>query len=180
MDSKWRALRVKQWLTNWGKVRFSSEDMRMRPDDHFFVFNAPAVVLRRLSGISRRKASGPRIGDLGIQRRHEEERCHKIARYLRFGYPWSELNTNDMDQPLFSDLAMPGWLPTAIVANIIPPGSHRYGSEVHPDDQINIKEEGDGDVRINVPPASLKSGWRAGGWETSCRPPDRSTNRPPP
>lgn len=160
MKNEIRALRVKQWLPAWDDVRFAADEYRTKPTPHFFVFAAPASLLRRLSGIARRKADRPRATDLGIQRRHEEDRSAKIARYLRHGYPWSELNANDQDSLLFSDLAMPGWLPTAIVANILPGGISRYDSKVDPADQVKVVDEDGEMARIVVPEGSLEVGWQ--------------------
>src|ERR1700686_3628157 len=118
------ALVVRQWLPDWEKVAFSPKAHRRRPEEHFYLFTLPASWLKALSGISRRSTQGGllRSKDLGIQRRHDEKRSDEIREFIQFGYPWSELSKAKRQSGKFDDLRKPGWLPTAIVVNILKKG----------------------------------------------------------
>ena len=115
------ALVVNQWVhPDWDKVEFTPAPPREKPEDHFYVFSISAYDLRRLSGVYRRDPSKPPAEDAGIQRRHVPERSREILRYLKDGFPLSRIPRNRLVDPTEADsLRMPGWLPTAIVANIL-------------------------------------------------------------
>lgn len=49
-----RAVKVRQWLDEWGKVRFERSKFRSKPQDHFYLFSLDAYELKALSGIQRR------------------------------------------------------------------------------------------------------------------------------
>jgi hypothetical protein len=121
------AIKVRQWLKGWEKIKFSPQAHRSRPEPHFYIFSIPAVELRALCGIFRRNASvvGDRSLDLGIQRRHEPERSEEIAQFVDFGFPWSTLSEAKRKSQEFHDLRKPGWLPTSIVINILKPQDTR-------------------------------------------------------
>lgn len=156
------AIVVRQWLPEWEKVKFSKELRRGKPEPRFYVFSIGAPLLRRLSGIYRRGAKRPRAADLGIQRRHEEERSQEIARYVRGGFPWSVLRDRDVQSGRFKDLQMPGWLPTAIVANILLPGTERYGAAVGDKDVITVSQE-EGDIaKLTLPVGCHNRHWQPG------------------
>ena len=114
-------LRVRQWLSGWEKIDFNPEEYRSKPEKHFYLFSLPARELRGLSGIARRVAKGaaPRTEDLGIQRQHDPERSEEIGRFVEYGFPWSTLSKNKRASADFNDLRKPGWLPTAVVLNIL-------------------------------------------------------------
>lgn len=133
------ALVVRQWLQEWDLVRFSDQEHRRRPEPHFYVFSLPAQQLRRLSKIYRRKAKGPRALDTFIQRAHDPKRSAEIRRFVQGGFPWSDLSERRRATAEYRDLRMPGWLPTAIIANILPPGAQRGGFRIHEDDVIHIQ-----------------------------------------
>src|SRR3972149_6968329 len=137
------ALIVRQWLNEWNKVHFSQDEHRRKPDPHFYIFALPALQLRRLSKVYQRKADKPRAQDLSVQRTLEKNRAEEIGRVVQGGYPWSELNDNQKRQDDYSDLRMPGWLPTAIVANILPAGARREGGELSPENAIKVEEIND-------------------------------------
>lgn len=137
------AIKVHQWLGGWDKIKFSPKAHRARPQPHFYVFSIPAVELRALCGISRRDASivGDRSLDLGIQRRHEPERSEEIAKFVDYGFPWSTLSEAKRKSEEFHDLRKPGWLPTAIVINILKPGDVRnLGAKVSKEDVVEVQE----------------------------------------
>src|SRR5438105_3835341 len=100
------AIKVRQWLEDWDKVKFLSREHRRKPSPHFFVFSLPAVELRSLCGITRRQATGvtPRAADLGIQRQHDPERSDEIAQFVEYGYPWSTLSESKRRSTEFHDL----------------------------------------------------------------------------
>jgi hypothetical protein len=137
------AIKVRQWLAGWEKISFSPRAHRSRPEPHFYVFSLPAVELRALCGISRRDASvvEDRALDLGIQRRHEPERSAEIAQFVGFGFPWSTLSEAKRKTQEFHDLRKPGWLPTAIVINILGAADERHpGVKVSDQDVVRISE----------------------------------------
>ncbi|MDP2937137.1 MAG: DGQHR domain-containing protein [Dehalococcoidia bacterium] len=155
-----QAIVVHQWLHDWETVRFSDRDRRVKPQPHFLVFSISAALLRRLSGIYRRRPEKPRSQDLGIQRRHEEERSREIARYVRGGFPWSVLKDNDSKSGRFGDLQMPGWLPTAIVANILPAGSKRYGRIIDEKDVVRVSQLSQSTAKVMLPQGCQAPDWR--------------------
>ena len=122
------ALVVNQWLSEWEKVPFSEKALRRKPDPFFFVFSLPADWLRKLSDIYRRQAAGARSKDTAIQRAQRPERSEEIRRFIYGGFPWSDLSDKQKRSDEFKDLRMPGWLSTAIIANILAPGTKRLNS----------------------------------------------------
>jgi DGQHR domain-containing protein len=73
-----------------------------------------------------------------VQRAHDESRSTKIRDYVRFGYPWSDLPERRRRDNEFSDLRKPGWLPTALVINILRPGDVRDGATLRKEDAASI------------------------------------------
>ena len=135
------ALRVRQWLPEWSEVRFGGEH-QAKPGDHFYIFSLSASTLKTLSGIQRRETRGGlrRAEDLGIQRRHDPARSEKIREYVRSGFPWSDLTARQRSSGKFDDLKKPGWLPTAIVVNILAPDDKRGDRSVAKDDLISVAD----------------------------------------
>lgn len=160
------ALKVHQWLKAWDKIDFSAKEHRKQPAPHFYIFSLSAQELRRLSGISRRQATkvSSRSAELGIQRQHDAERSEEINRFVEYGFPWSTLSERKRKTDEFRDLRKPGWLPTAIVVNILEKGDDRRGAKVDKDDVIIVKD-GAGVSHIVLPYANGKS------WEPSSVPP---------
>lgn len=153
-------LKVNQWLDVWSDVRFDAKKMRAKPDHHFFVFSLSAAQLRKLSGIYPRIAKGRvrSTEDLGIQRRHDEERSREITEFVQFGHPWAGLSKAQRNSEEYSDLKKPGWLPTAIVVNILRQGDVRNGREIVARDLIHI-ERANGNYSIALPKEFSKSDW---------------------
>jgi hypothetical protein len=56
-----KALKVHQWLEEWGKVHFDARKRRAKPQDHFYLFSLDAYQLKALSGIERRSTAA-RLG----------------------------------------------------------------------------------------------------------------------
>jgi DGQHR domain-containing protein len=148
------AIKVHQWLREWTDVDFDPQQHRSRPPEGFHLFSLPASDLRALSGIFRRTTEGgvARALDLGIQRRHDPERSEEIKEFVKYGFPWSSLSRQRRDSGENNDLKKPGWLPTAIVVNILRGEDVRNGKTVHKDDLIEI-HEGDDVSKINLPRA---------------------------
>lgn len=159
------ALVVKQWLPDWEKVAFSSKAHRRRPEEHFYLFTLPASWLKALSGISRRSTQGGvlRSKDLGIQRRHDENRSSEIREFIRYGYPWSELSARKRKSGEFDDLRKPGWLPTAIVVNILRPGDTRRGLEVAKEDLLSVVDSASTLATVELPTKFKGANWRPSG-----------------
>jgi DNA-sulfur modification-associated len=130
---------VHQWLPDWGKCRTASA-VGKGPPDGFFVFSMSAAELKALTGIQRRTAEGPRGADLAVQRRHDEARSKEIAVYLRLGLVLSSARDRHMTPQDHTTLKMPGWLPTAIIVNILSTDDRRNRDQrLHPRDAIEIK-----------------------------------------
>jgi DGQHR domain-containing protein len=139
-----QAIKVRQWLDVWSTVKFSSTEHRRKPLPYFFVFSLPAVELRSLCGIARRQTTGmtPRAADLGIQRQYDPERLEEIGQFVEFGYPWSTLSKRKRQSPEFNNLRKPGWLPTAIVVNVLLPTDERYKEKVATADIVAVQIDG--------------------------------------
>ena len=154
------AIRVRQWLKGWDKVDFPSKAHQSKPPQEFYLFSLPAVELRSLSGIARRSTSGltPRAADLGIQRSHDSDRSSEIARFVEYGYPWSTLSEAKRRSNEFNDLRKPGWLPTAVVINILRSVDRRENERVAPKDLVEVIEH-DYVSRINLPYAKWSKTW---------------------
>ena len=155
------AIRVRQWLDAWDEFRFDKAERQRKPEPEFYVCSMGASLLRRLSGVRRREAAGPRSADIGIQRGHDKKRSIEIGRFVRAGYPWATLNTNDPRR--FPELRKPGWLPTAIVANLVSADTDRWGFKADLGDLVTIENENETSVRLVLPKGSEDSDWERGG-----------------
>lgn len=160
------ALKVKQWLREWEKVEFDEDVHRRRPDTHFYLFTLPASELKTLSGIQRRTTEGGllRSQDLGIQRRHDKNRSEEIHKFIQFGYPWSELSEAKRKSGQFDDLRKPGWLPTAIVINILKPDDERRGQKIAGRDIITVNDSDEKTAIIRFPDQFSGSSWKPVTW----------------
>jgi hypothetical protein len=155
------ALKVRQWLKAWDKVAFSAASRRAKPEPHFYIFSLPAAELRSLCGIFRRETKGvkPRSADMGIQRQHDPERSEEINRFVEFGYPWSTLSSAKRNTTEYNDLRKPGWLPTAIVVNILGTKSKREGSQIADADVVEVVEK-DGQCVLALPYPNWSKEWQ--------------------
>ncbi len=120
------ALIVNQWLPEWEGAKYEPAPPRAKPEPHFYIFSISAYDLKRLTGIYRRDPAKPPAEDMGVQRSHDPDRSAEILRYLVSGFPLSRIDPKklvDLDE--IHTLQMPGWLPTAIVVNILKPGDRR-------------------------------------------------------
>jgi hypothetical protein len=158
-------MKVHQWLPEWEEVEFDDTQYRARPPENFYLFTLPASELRSLSGIFRRDAEGglARSRDLGIQRRHDSERSEEIREYVSHGFPWSALSNQRRESGDFNDLKKPGWLPTAIVVNILKSDDTRRGESVHSNDLIEVNNETESTVDLVLPLKFSDSDWHPSG-----------------
>lgn len=159
------ALVVNQWLDDWEAVKFDEKEWRRKPQPIFYLFNLSASVLQRLSGVYRRKADKPRAQDLAIQRRLNVERAQEISRFVIGGFPWSAVNVRQRESGRFRNLRMPGWLPTAIIANILPAGSVRDDAKISKSDLISVTRNDGETATITLP-----SGVKDDNWHPAVRP----------
>ncbi len=137
------ALRVKQWLPEWEQVNFDPEQNQAKPAPHFYVFSLSAAQLRKLSAIYRRDTTDmtARKDDLGIQRRHDPERSAEIRRYVAEGFPRSALSEAQRRDPTNEGLRKPGWLPTAVVVNILSVGDERNARTIDAEHAIKVVDD---------------------------------------
>lgn len=157
------AIRVSQWLDSWNDVKFNAAARQAKPKPEFFLFSMPAVDLKALTGIYRRtaKAGSPRMADPNVQRAHDESRSNAIRDFVRYGYPWCELNEQRRKSEEFDDLRKPGWLPTAVVLNILPPGEARDGTRLTASDAMEVVGAGEG-LSIRLPKSYSGPDWKSG------------------
>lgn len=158
------AIKVNQWLKEWDNISFDANANRAKPEKHFYVFSMPASYLKALSGIRRRSAAGGKLRseDLGIQRRHDENRSEEIHEFIHYGYPWSELSEPKRKSEEYRDLLKPGWLPTAIVVNILKPTDVRDEATVDKTDLFEIVSTQNG-VVVNLPKSFSGRNWNPKG-----------------
>ena len=156
------ALRVKQWPHGWDRFEYRPEDRRRKPRPWFYLFSMNARELRLLAAVNVRQRKSPGI-DIGIQRRHEESRSQEIARFVRWGYPYSILSEARRDEDLNNVLRKPGWLPTAIVVNILTASDRRDTAKVHPDDLLLVRDGKDAVCHISLPVGFGGNNWKLKG-----------------
>jgi DGQHR domain-containing protein len=133
------ALQVHQWLKAWDRFKYGPDEHRRKPQPYFYLFSMRASDLRQLSGVNRRDRSLNAKDDLGIQRRHEASRSEEIARYVESGFPFSVLSEVRREQPHNDILRKPGWLPTAIVVNVLGRNDLRRGRRVATRDLVAFR-----------------------------------------
>lgn len=157
------ALKVRQWLEDWDAINWQPKERRGEPRHWFYQFSMSATQLRALCGIYPRTTErrSRASEDLGIQRRHELDRSQEISRFVKYGYPWSNLSEAKRQSGEFRDLRQPGWLPTAIVVNVLTAGDERRGAKVAPQDLIEINDGQNGRAELQLP--QLTSDWRPHG-----------------
>lgn len=148
-----KALPVKQWLPIWNTFEYDPAHFRRKPKAHFYLFKMNARDLKTLSGIQRRqlRPGEERSHEIGIQRRHEKGRSEEISRFVLSGYPWSGFAKSARDSGQFDDLRKPGWLPTAIVVNILEPNNKRRGQKIAAGDCIVVRDGTDGLSEVVLP-----------------------------
>ena len=158
------ALKVHQWLPSWNEIHWNSEENQGEPQHWFYQFSMPASSLRRLSGVyARSKDRKSSSEDLGIQRQHNVERSQEIGRFVEFGYPWSDLRETKRKTADFFDLRKPGWLPTAVVVNILVAGDERIGKKLAESDVVEIEDNDNGYAQLLLPKGFNNEDWTPDG-----------------
>ena len=156
------ALKIQQWLKEWNDIEWQKSERRAEPPHWFYQFSIAANELRALSGVYPRTKDRKRASqDTGIQRSHDDERSKEIKRFVQYGYPWSNLSEAKRKSGDFKDLRQPGWLPTAIVVNILTENDERRGKQVAPSDLVHIEDRKNGTAELILPKLSDK--WRPKG-----------------
>ena len=164
------AMKVNQWLPQWDEYKFQRENRQKKPERFFYLSSIPVGILRRLSGIPRRgletesgrqQASGPRVEDIGIQRGLDKKRAKDIKAFVKAGYPWATLSEREKDR--FTELKKPGWLPTALVVNIVKDTTERDQKFPSEKDLIEVEELGNNMVKLILPDNVESSEWRRAG-----------------
>ncbi len=140
---KIKAIKVKQWLKEWDDVKFDPRSYQKKPEPFFYIFSMPAGHLKALTGVYRRsiKKGVPRAKDPNVQRGHQEERSRTIREFVRFGFPWCEMGNAKRRRSGSEDLRKPGWLPTAIIVNILSKDSVRNGKHIPQEDLITVEDK---------------------------------------
>ncbi|WP_273726086.1 DGQHR domain-containing protein [Brucella gallinifaecis] len=148
MSGKIQAIRFKQWLPEWDDFDFDPKQHRRKPDEHILLFSMPAIQLRALSGVYRRTRE--QEGGEGLQRLHDPKRSAAIRDFVRFGHPYSSL-PNAARDGASAAMRKPGWLPTAIVVNILTEVDERRGRKVAASDLISINDDGASRAELTLP-----------------------------
>lgn len=166
-------IRVRQWLDRWNDVQFDPDRFQSEPVHEFYLASIPARMLRAFGTTHQRDVSDlqRREDDTSIQRSLEQDRSDEIQRYIRDGYPLSSIATRALQEDQEASLRKPGWLPTAIIANIIPAGGNRGGKTVAEADAltVNVGEGTSAHVTISTPSSwttehdSKKKVWKPSG-----------------
>lgn len=149
MSNRIQAIRFKQWLPEWDAFDYDEAQHRRKPDDHILLFSMSAVQLRALSGVYRR-ARGAEGGGEGLQRLHDPKRSAAIKDFVRFGHPYSSLPAAARNEHSAA-MRKPGWLPTAIVVNILTPNDERRGRKVAASDLIRVDVEDHNRAELVLP-----------------------------
>ena len=139
-------LRLTQWLDVWDDYDFSPSEQRRRPEPYIYLFSMRASKLRGLSDVYRRDRSVDSVE--GIQRAREDNRTARIRRYVEAGYPFGDLRETLRPQNLH--LRKPGWLPTAIVINVLTPSDQRRGKTIAKSHMVRLVED-DGKHHLRLP-----------------------------
>lgn len=150
------ALRFTQWLDEWESYDFDANQQRARPQRQIYLFSLPAVQLRSLSGVYRRKREGQTAE--GLQRFHDEDRSRLIRDFVRLGYPYGSIRA-ELRQHQNPSLRKPGWLPTAIVVNILTASDRRRGRSVDKSEVIQVVDEKNKLSSLKLPYDDSRSRW---------------------
>ena len=157
------ALKVHQWMPEWNRIAWNDDEHRSRPSKWFYQFSMSAADLKSLSGIYRRTVTDRDHAkyDLGIQRRYERSRSATIKKFVTSGYPWSDLSNRERKSGRFNDLRQPGWLPTAIIVNLLVEGSRRNNRQILTADLVKIVDRPDSNSTALVHlPDDFGDDWR--------------------
>lgn len=156
------ALIVNQWLKEWDEVNFFPAPPRGKPKKHFYVLSMSAYKLKKLSGIYRRDPDKLPADDEGIQRRHDPERSAEILRYITDGFPLSRINPQRLvDRSEIPSLRMPGWIPGAVVANVLADTDERGPNRQMPakSDLVTVEDGNEGLSTFLLPDGFEAEDW---------------------
>lgn len=148
------AIRFKQWLDIWDHYSSVSDGIWRKPEPFIFSFCMKAGELRSLSDVYRRKYEG----DLseGVQRAKDQNRTTRIQRYVQSGYPFGDLPAPMRAKSENFSLRKPGWLPTAIVINILGEHEQRRGKMVRKEHLVTIDSKA-GVSEIHIPQIDVEA-----------------------
>ena len=155
------ALKVRQWLADWNDIHWDPDENRAEPQHWFYQFSMAAADLKALSGVYARTTRRTTASqDMGIQRRHEKGRSEEIHKFVKFGYPWSDLSEAKRTSGNFEDLRQPGWLPTSIVVNILTSEDKRLDKSVSMSDLVEIEDSENGVASVLLPESFNAKDWQ--------------------
>ena len=138
------AIKVHQWLDLWDDYDYNANEHRRKPEPFFYLFTLSAPQLKALSGIYRRTTEEKIEGFVqNIQRRHDEKRSVEINEYYKYGHPYAELSISKKESGRYEDVKRPGWLPTALVVNILRKDDIRKNKKVSENDLIKLSSSKD-------------------------------------
>jgi hypothetical protein len=89
-----------------------------------------------------------------------------LKKFVEFGYPWSDLSEAKRGSGEYDDLRKPGWLPTAVVVNILGINDRRRGRGVNRSDLITVHDDDDTSASVVLP-----SNFTGPEWKPSDLPP---------
>ncbi len=160
IDMKIPALKIHQWLRSWDEVRFEPKAQQTKPPKQFYLCSIKAGHLKALTGVYQRSTKGgkPRAKDPNVQRGHEEERSQMIREFVQYGFPWCEMGEAKRKLPDAKELLKPGWLPTAILVNILPPRAVRNGITIPDTDLVRVEDQGQAAL-LHLPKSFTGSDW---------------------
>ena len=140
-------------MTSYGTPKSTAQSRRIRSISSAFPLKRSVALAASIVG---RPIGSRGTSDLGIQRRHEPTRSAEIARFVKYGYPWSVLSATKRKHHDFADLRQPGWLPTAILINILTAEDERRDQRVAEGDLVTVSNGRD--IHQIVLPSGLESG----------------------
>lgn len=157
-----KAVKCKQWLAEWDAYPYPEDHQRKKPESTILLFTLSAKQLRKLSGVFDRRRDG---GDAsGIQRAHEKARSESISKYVLTGYPYCDISSRMQQDPENDSLKKPGWLPTAIVVNLLGVDQERRGRKVASDEVIGVTDIDDSIAELVLPVGSFDPEWQPAGF----------------
>lgn len=145
-DNEIPVLRLSQWLDVWNEYDFDPGDQRRQPEPYMYLFTMSATRLRQFSDVYRRERDVQQVE--GIQRAREDSRTDRIRRYIKAGYPFGDLKESLRKDNMH--LRKPGWLPTAIVVNLLTKEDKRRGRIIADRHMAQLVEMGS-QYRIRLP-----------------------------
>ena len=158
------AIKINQWLPAWDDIEWQPEEHRSKPPEWFYLFSLSAHDLRRLSGVYARTTKRKKgAEDLGIQRELDEDRAVEIGRFVEFGYPWSDLSAAKRRSAEYRELRQPGWLPTAVIVNILTRSDSRRGKSVEGRELIKVEDTANGLAKLSLPAGLSRKAWSPAG-----------------